>query len=135
LPHKHPWRELLLAYLCLVLSNTVLYAGPVYRTAAATAMGWSQEAVTGAFAVGFLVGIPVPFLAGWVADRWGARVVLAGGMLIAAMGLLGAAASGTLWHWDTTAGVLLSIGCSTVFSSVAAQDDVQEEQTRASLTG
>jgi MFS family permease len=50
--------------------------------------------------------IPVPFFAGWVADRWGARLVLAGGMLIAALGLLGAAASGTLWHWYATAGVL-----------------------------
>jgi hypothetical protein len=75
LPPTHPWRELLLAYLCLVLSNSVLYAGPVCRAAAATAMGWSQEAVTGAFALGFPVVIPVPFFAGWAADRWGASLV------------------------------------------------------------
>jgi MFS family permease len=117
--HQRPFWELLLAYVCLVLSNSVLYGAPVYRAAAATAMGWSQEAVTGAFALGFLVVIPVPFLAGWVADRWGARLVVAGGTLIAALGLLGAAASGTLWQWYVTAGGLLSIGCSSVFNGAS----------------
>jgi hypothetical protein len=60
---------LLLAYLCLMLSNTMLYDGPIYRTAAATALGWSQEAAAGAFALGFLAVMPVPLLAGWAADR------------------------------------------------------------------
>jgi MFS family permease len=118
-PHQHPFWELLLAYVCLVLSNSVLYGGPVFRAAAATAMGWSQEAATGAFALGFLVVIPMPFLAGWVADRWGARLVVAGGTLLAALGLLGAAAGGALWQWYVTAGGLLSIGCSSVFNGVS----------------
>ena len=65
--HIPAFRELLLAYLSLLCSNSVLYAGPVYRSAAATALGWSQEAAAGAFALGFLVVIPVPFFAGWQA--------------------------------------------------------------------
>jgi MFS family permease len=119
LPHQRPVWELLLAYVSLVLSNSVLYAAPVYRAAAATALGWSQEAATGAFALGFLAVIPMPFFTGWVTDRYGAPLVLAAGLLLAALGLGGAAASSTLWQWYTTAGVLLSIGCSTVFNSVA----------------
>jgi hypothetical protein len=82
------------------------YAGPVYR-AVATAMGWSQEAVTGAFALGFLVVIPVPFFAGWMADCWGAYLVLTGGMLIAALGLLG----GVALLWTILSVVLTRVPC------------------------
>ena len=133
MPHSRSFWELVLAYLCLVLSNSVLYAGPVYRAAAATAMGWSQEAVTGAFALGFLLVIPVPFFTGWVADRWGARVVLSGGMLLAALGLCGAATSDRLWQWYASAGGLLSIGCSTVFNGASLL--AAGRQRRGSILG
>jgi MFS family permease len=132
-PHQRPFWELLLAYVCLVLSNSVLYSGPVYRAAAATAMGWSQEVVTGAFALGFLLVIPVPFLAGWAADRWGARLVVAGGTLLAGLGLLGAAAIDTLWQWYVTAGGLLSIGCSSVFNGASLL--AATRQRRGSVLG
>ena len=133
MPHQRPVWELLLAYLGLVLSNGVLYAAPVYRAAAATALGCSQEAAAGAFALGFLAVVPVPFCTGWVADRYGAPLVLAGGMLLAALGLGGAAASRALWQWYATAGVLLSVGCSTVFNGAALLATTR--QRRGSVLG
>jgi MFS family permease len=113
------------AGLCVMLSYAALYAGPVYRAAAATAYGWSQEAAAGAFALGFLVTIPVPFLAGRAADHWGARHMLAAGAVLAAFGLLGAAASRALWQWYATTGVILLMGSTmlrTAASLLAAVD-------------
>ena len=99
--------ELPVVGLCVLLGYGALYAGPVYRAAATTTCGWSQEAAAGAFALGFLVAISVPFLAGWAVDHWGARAVLAGGAVMAALGLFGAAASHALWHWYASTGARL----------------------------
>jgi len=109
----------------------VLYASPIYRAVAATAFGWSHEATAGAFALGFLGGIPGPLLAGWAVDGWGAPRVLAASLILAACGLLGAAASQTLWQWYATAGILLGIGCSAVFAAASLIAATARQRGRA----
>ena len=120
-----------LAYVCVVFVSGVLYASPIYRAVAATAFGWSQEATAGAFALGFLGGIPGPLLAGWAVDGWGAPRVLAASLVLAACGLLGAAASHTLWQWYATAGILLGIGCSAVFAAASLVAATAQQRGRA----
>ena len=60
---------LVLAGLSVAVTVGVLYAGPVYRAAAAADLGWSLTTVAGAFAFGYLVALPTPVLAGAAIDR------------------------------------------------------------------
>jgi len=100
---------LLLAGLSVAGSVGVLYAGPVYRAAAAADLGWSLTTVAGGFAFGYLVALPTPILAGLAIDRWGPRAVLQIGAVISALGLFGAALVREPWHWYLTTGALLSV--------------------------
>lgn len=100
---------LVLAGLSVAVTVGVLYAGPVYRAAAAADLGWSLTTVAGAFAFGYLVALPTPVLAGAAVDRWGPRAVLQVAVLLSALGLLGAAFVREPWQWYATTGVALAV--------------------------
>lgn len=111
--------DLVLAGLFTALGYGALYAGPIYRAAAAADLGWSRGAAALAFAVGQLASLVVPLLAGLTADRWGARLVLAAGGAGTALALLGAAATSALWQWHATAGVGLAAGVGTTWAAAS----------------
>ena len=100
---------LVLTGVSIALTVGVLYAGPVYRAAAAAELGWSLTTVAGAFAFGYLVALPTPLLAGAAVDRWGPRPVLQASVLLAALGLLGAAFVREPWQWYATTGAALGV--------------------------
>jgi MFS family permease len=86
-----------------------LYAGPVFRAALVSDLGWSNELAAGAFALGYLAAGATPIVSGMIADRFGPHRLLVAGLLLAALGLLGAALTSVPWHWYLAAGVGLSV--------------------------
>lgn len=129
--HARQRSDLALASLCVALGFGALYAGPVYRAAAATEFRWSQEVTAGAFALGFIVAIPVSIIAGLAADRWGTHLVLAAGAGTTGIALLLGAATSGLWQWYATAGVTLAIGVRTVLSAASLLASVGERRGRS----
>lgn len=74
--------------------------------------GWSRESFALALALQNLVwGLAQPF-AGMAADRWGARPVVAGGLALYALGLLGMSQAGTPLGFVVAGGVCIGIALS-----------------------
>lgn len=86
-----------------------LYSGPIFRAALVAELGWSNELAAGAFAVGYLAAGATPLVSGAIADRFGASRLLVAGLLLSALGLLGAALTSAPWHWYLAAGIGLSV--------------------------
>ena len=97
------------ASVAVAVGAGALYAGPVFRAALVADLGWSNELAAGAFAVGYLAAGATPIVSGIVADRFGPSRLLVAGLLLAALGLFGAALTAVPWHWYLAAGVALSV--------------------------
>lgn len=121
-------RDFLLATLSVAVTLVALYGGPVYREAAARELGWSMGTAAGAFALGYLVALPVPVLVGLVADRLGARVVPVGAMATTALALFAASASREVWQWYLTAGVGLTVGYYAAYAGAGLLASVGEKR-------
>lgn len=123
-------RRSTLAILCVALSAGALWSGPVFRISVAHELGWSQQSVAGAFAIGSLAGIPVALLAGMAADRWGPVRVLVGGSLLTALGLLGASLITDLWQWYFAI-VALALGFKSVSSGASLIASISARRGRS----
>src|SRR5829696_8351975 len=97
------------ASLAIATGAGALYAGPVFRAALVTDLGWSNQLAAGAFAVGYLAAGATPIISGMVADRFGAPRLLVFGLLLAGLGLLAASLTSVPWHWYLAAGIGLSV--------------------------
>ena len=74
--------------------------------------GWTASGFARAIALPVLVnGLSQP-ICGQLADRYGARVVLMGGAVLYALGLLGMALSGGLWVFTAFAGLVMGVAVS-----------------------
>lgn len=76
------------------------YAGGVYMESVTTEFGWTRAQYSSAFLLMMISGLVMAPTIGWLADRWGPRVVaLTGivpfGLSISAFGLI----EGKLWQW------------------------------------
>jgi MFS family permease len=72
--------------------------------------GWSRSALSGVAAVSLLLlGAAGPFV-GRLADRWGARTVMALGLVLLGTGAIGTAFVRQLWHVYVTVGLLMAVG-------------------------
>src|SRR2546430_8275962 len=82
----------------------------VYIKPMESEFGWSRGALSGAAAVSLLLlGAAGPFI-GRLADRWGARRVIAVCLVMLGGGALATAFVQKLWHLYVTAGFLMAIG-------------------------
>ena len=82
--------------------------------------GWDRTSMSVVASISlFLYGAIGPFV-GRLADRWGARGVLAAGSVVVGAGTLGTAAVVTLWQLYLTAGVLTALGAGGLAMAVAA---------------
>jgi MFS family permease len=82
----------------------------VYIKPMETEFGWSRGALSGAAAVSLLLlGATGPFV-GRLADRWGPRLIILGGLVALGIGTIGSAFVQQLWHVYLTAGLLTAVG-------------------------
>ena len=73
-------------------------------------LGWTRGGLSGAAAVSlFLLGAVGPW-AGRLADRWGARRLILGSIVLLALGTIALGVSQQLWHVYLTAGILMAVG-------------------------
>jgi MFS family permease len=72
--------------------------------------GWDRGLVAGAFSFGFLVSAVMSPLVGRIMDRHGPRLIIEGGVVLVATGLLLAPAIDSAWQFYLTLGVLVGAG-------------------------
>lgn len=69
--------------------------------------GWSRGAISFAYTLQFLSGIPVTLMAGWLGERLGARMVVVVATLLFTLGMVLTAHASTLWQFYLSFGVLV----------------------------
>ncbi|GIT43490.1 MAG: hypothetical protein Ct9H300mP11_14260 [Chloroflexota bacterium] len=87
LPYFYGWNVLFAAGSSMVVRNAAasLFLGPFFIFPMSEDLGWSRTLIAGAASVGGLAATIVSPLVGWALDKYGARVILPGSVLV--MGL------------------------------------------------
>ena len=92
------------------ICGTTTYAYGVFLPAMESAFGWSRSAISGPYALFFIVGGLLGPLAGIAIDRFGARrnIVLCNCVVV--LGLLGMSQVNAIWHMYLFFGVMAGVG-------------------------
>jgi MFS family permease len=97
---------LLLAHFAVIVVHGV---GTVGRSLAMTSLELSAAALTGAVSIGALVGLPFPFILGWLSDRLGRKPLMIFCYALYAVAMVVFAVSRSMWHfWAAT--TLMAVG-------------------------
>src|SRR5262249_28827755 len=107
----HPaWIVLGALTVCMLAGSGLRAVFGVYIKPLEAEFGWSRAALSGAAAISLLLlGAVGPFV-GRLADRVGARSVIAWSLLVLALGSIGSSFVHHLWQIYLTAGVLMALG-------------------------
>ncbi|NML26469.1 MFS transporter [Zoogloea dura] len=107
-----PWMLVVAGGLVMGLALGVRHAQGIFLVPVTLDRGWSREAFGFAIALQNLVwGLAQPFT-GMIADRFGARRVIAGGLALYGLGLYGMAGADSLAGFNLTAGVGIGVALS-----------------------
>ena len=111
------------AFLCMMTGYAVAYSFAAFFGALESEFGASRGETSLVFSISAFLYFLLGFPAGLIADRAGPRPVVIGGLLLIAVGLVGAAYARTLWEVYTGygLGVGVGIGLSYVPSVAAVQ--------------
>jgi MFS family permease len=97
---------LLLAHFAVIIVHGT---GTMGRSLAMNALGLSAAALTGAVSVAGLVGLPFPFILGWLSDRLGRKRLMIVCYALYAIAMVVFAVSKSMWHfWVAT--MLMAVG-------------------------
>jgi MFS family permease len=107
----HPaWIVLGALTVCMLAGSGLRAMFGIYIKPMEAEFGWSRGALSGAAAISLLLlGAAGPFV-GRLADRWGARFVMAFALILLGAGAIGTAFVQKLWHLYVTVGVLMALG-------------------------
>jgi len=103
----YAWVVLGLGVLTVALASGVRHSFAVLLTPLATERGWEVGAVSFAYFLLFVSGIPMGLVGGWIADRLGLRVPLLLSTLLMSAGLVLTAWAERLWQFDLAYGVMV----------------------------
>jgi len=116
----YAWVVLAATTFVLLTSGGVRAAIGVFVKPLEAEFGWSRTALSFAVAVSIaLYGLTGP-LVGRLADRYGPRWVLAGGVALVGIGTMLGAAVSQFWHFFVAVGLIAAIGSSATAAPVAA---------------
>jgi sugar phosphate permease len=116
----YAWVVLAATTFVLLTSGGVRAAIGVFIKPLEAEFGWSRTALSSAVAVSIaLYGLTGP-LVGRLADRWGPRWVLTGGVALVGIGTMAGAAVTQFWQFFVAVGLIAAIGSSATASPVAA---------------
>ncbi len=101
-----------LALLCAVVIYGLRYSFSVFYVAILNEFGWSRASTSIIFSVHMLIyGIAAP-IAGIMVDRFGAKKVLAIGLLLLAVGFGASSLGQSAWHFYLLYGTIMAFGAS-----------------------
>lgn len=114
LPRSSRWSMVLALGLTTIVSyGTTQYLFGVLEVPLATAFAWSRAELSGAYALSLLVagilGVPI----GYLVDRFGARILMTAGSVLAGCALIGLSQVSTLWQfylgWSGGLGIAMAL--------------------------
>jgi MFS family permease len=107
----HPaWVVLTAVTVCMLAATGVRAVFGIYIKPMEAEMGWTRSGLSGAAAVSLLLLGAVGPWAGRIADRWGARRLIIGSLILLGVGTVAMGLSTSLWQIYVTAGVLMAVG-------------------------
>jgi MFS family permease len=119
LPFYYGWIVIGIAFVTMAVAVSSRTAFSLLLPPLIDEFGWERGLASGAFSFGFLLSAVTSPFVGRLMDGHGPRVVILGGVVMLATGLLAAPAIGELWHLYVTLGVL--VGCGANLMSFSAQ--------------
>lgn len=106
----YAWVVLAVLAVVLIATSGLRAVFGVFIKPLETEFGWSRTALSGAAALSLLVlGAVAPFI-GRLADLWGARALVAGGIALLGIGTLVSGGVSELWHVYVALGLLPALG-------------------------
>mgnify|MGYP000011630368 CR=1 FL=1 len=124
----------LLLFTASVLAFIVNSTGALARPLIMTELQFDATAISSAVAVGGLIGLPLPFLVGWLSDRIGRKPLLILCYLANALGLLVLVVAFAPCHFWASAALQLSMAASMAVGSALITDLVPHESLGVSLS-
>ncbi len=104
----------------IVLGYGVQYSFGVFFKALQDEFGWSRGTTSGIFTLYQVFHCLFALFAGWATDRFGPRVVVAGGGVLIGGALLLTGGANALWQIYLSYGVMLGIGISVAYTPLMA---------------
>ncbi|MEL6373511.1 MAG: MFS transporter [Pseudomonadota bacterium] len=112
LPFFYGWVVVAVAFITLGFGNNIRAAFSLLYPPLLSEFGWDRAITGSIFSIGFFVAALLAPLMGWLMDRHGPQVVIAGATALVAAGLALATQADTLWQFQVTLGVMTIGGCS-----------------------
>ena len=125
------------AFYLLLVSNVLVWASIILanlgRPIQMDRLGFDAAAIAGAVALGGIVSLPFPYIAGWLSDRIGRYRLISLCFLASAVSLAILAASTVLWHFWVVCILAAGVGISTGVASALVTDLVPQEALGVAL--
>jgi DHA1 family multidrug resistance protein-like MFS transporter len=101
-----------LLFMATILSSITGFYAMLIRSLVMSDLSFSPLEISSTGAVGGLFGMPFPLLMGWLSDRFGRKIMLGAGFLIAFASMVLLAFSRALWNfWMVFVGMAIASGC------------------------
>ena len=126
-------RTFWLLFWAWLLVNTVNFVMSLGKPLTMSARGFDNTAISSTLLVAGLLNLPLPFVLGWLSDRWGRRSVLMLSYLGGTLGMLFLANGTDLWHFWAAQVMISFIGSGAAVGAALVTDVVAPEDLSASL--
>ena len=107
LPFFYGWIVVVVAFVSMGIGVSNRIAFSLLYSPILEEFGWERGVTAGAFSIGFIAALFYSPFIGNLMDRWGARVVIASGVILVSSGLILATNIHTPWQLYLTFGVLV----------------------------
>ena len=104
------WVILAVCLILIAISYGIRFSFGVFFESLEQDFGWTRALTSGVFSVYMLLGSLFAILGGWIADRYGAKIVFMVMGFFAVLGLLLTSQANALWHLFVSYSLLVGIG-------------------------
>src|SRR5262249_54548158 len=116
-----PWLLVALCFAVGIANRSISDSFAVFVPALEQAFASSRSAVTLVYSFALLVGGTSAFVSGWIADRFGLRVLTVVGMSAAALATLSASYATEIWHLYIGLGIVMGFANASLGGVLSAQ--------------